>query len=246
MRVVVLGSSGAWPVPRLGCDCRQCTSADPRDRRLRPSLLLDGRVLVDAGPDAYAQLLRAAAVPEQVVLTHDHHDHVLGLHALAKLGRIPLHCTKECERGVRAIFPRLDFRVMHLTPGVAQELGEGLRVQAFDVDHGARTRTVGLRFTGTGGESLVYAPDVAAAPGSRLARKADVLMLGGVTRERPERGHLPMAEGIAAARRLRAGRVVFTHLGHRVGTHTELEEWLPDGFEAAYDGLELEVVADSG
>ncbi len=107
-------------------------------------------MLVDAGPDAYQQLLAAGAVPDQVLLTHHHHDHVLGLHALAKLGRIPLHCTKECEQGVRVIFPRLDFRVMQVTPGVPIELGHGLRAQAFDVDHSGRTRTVAYRFTGPG------------------------------------------------------------------------------------------------
>jgi phosphoribosyl 1,2-cyclic phosphate phosphodiesterase len=244
--VTVLGSAGAWPIPRLGCDCPQCTSPDPRDRRLRASILIDGRILVDAGPDAYAQLLRAEAVPEQVVLTHHHHDHVLGLHVLAKLGRIPLHCTKECEQGVRAIFPRLDFRVMHLTPGVPQELGHDLRVQAFDVEHSPSSRTVALRFTGAAGESLVYAPDLAAPPGSRLARGADLLLLDGATRERPERGHLPMSEGVRAARRLRPGRLLFTHIGHRAGTHAELEEWLPDGVGVAHDGMEIDVAPAAG
>jgi phosphoribosyl 1,2-cyclic phosphate phosphodiesterase len=239
--VTVLGSSGAWPIPRLGCTCPQCTSPDPRDTRLRASLLVEGRVLVDAGPDAYAQLLRAGAVPEQVLLTHHHHDHVLGLHVLAKLGRIPLHCTRECEQGLRVIFPRLDFRVMRLTPGVPVELGNGLRAQAFDVDHSVRTRTVAFRLTGARAESLVYAPDVSGPPESKLARGADVLLLGGATRDRPEKEHMPMVRGIDAARRLRAGRTLFTHIGHRVGTHAELEAWLPDGFAVAYDEMEIDL-----
>jgi phosphoribosyl 1,2-cyclic phosphate phosphodiesterase len=239
--IEVLGSSAGWPIPRLGCDCPQCTSADPRDQRLRSSLLIDRRVLVDAGPDAYAQLRRAGAVPDQVVLTHDHHDHMLGLHALAKLGRIPLHCTKECEQGVRVIFPRLDFRVMHLTPGVPAELGEGLRVQAFDVDHSQKTRTMGLRFTDAGGHTLAYMPDLAEPPGSKLARGADVALLDGSSRDRPVRGHVPMSETVAAARKLKAGRMLFTHIGHRTGTHAELEAWLPAGAGVAYDGLVIEL-----
>jgi phosphoribosyl 1,2-cyclic phosphate phosphodiesterase len=238
--IEVLGSSAGWPIPRLGCDCAQCTSPDPRDRRLRSSLLIDRRVLVDAGPDAYAQLMRTGAVPEQVVLTHDHHDHMLGLHVLAKLGRIPLHCTKECEQGVRVIFPRLDFRVMHLTPGVPAELGEGLRVQAFDVDHSQKTRTMGLRFTDAGGRTLAYMPDLAEPPGSKLARGADVALLDGSSRDRPVRGHVPMSESVAAAGKLKAGRMLFTHIGHRTGTHAELEAWLPDGVGVAYDGLVIE------
>src|SRR5436305_5140219 len=162
----MLGSSGAWPIPRLGCDCPQCTSADTRDARLRSSLLLDGRILVDAGPDAYAQLMRAGAVPEEVLLTHHHHDHMLGLHVLSKSGRLPLHLTKETERGVRMIFPRIDFRVMYLTPGVRVELGNGLVAQAFDVEHSSNTRTVAFRFTSPEGGSLVYAPDLSDAPRS--------------------------------------------------------------------------------
>ena len=232
MLIEVLGSSAGWPIPRLGCDCPQCTSPDPRDRRLRSSLLIDRRVLVDAGPDAYAQLMRTGAVPEQVVLTHDHHDHMLGLHALAKLGRIP---------GVRVIFPRLDFRVMHLTPGVPAELCDGLRVQAFDVDHSQKTRTMGLRFTDAGGHTLAYMPDLAEPAGSKLARGADVALLDGSTRDRPVRGHVPIAETVAAARKLKAGRMLFTHIGHRTGTHAELEAWLPDGAGVAYDGLVIEL-----
>ena len=86
MIVDFLGTAAAWPIPRLGCSCPQCSSDDPRDARLRSSILVERRVLVDAGPDAYAQLRRAGVVPEAVVLTHGHHDHVLGLHELAKLG----------------------------------------------------------------------------------------------------------------------------------------------------------------
>jgi phosphoribosyl 1,2-cyclic phosphate phosphodiesterase len=239
--IEVLGTSAGWPIPRLGCNCPQCTSDDPRDRRLRSSLLLDRRILVDAGPDAYAQLMRAGAVPEQVVLTHDHHDHVLGLHVLSKLGRIPLHCTRECERGVRTLFPRLDFRVMHMTPGVSVELGEGLSVQAFDVEHSSNTRTMGLRFTDAEARSLAYMPDMGALPTSKLARSADVAFLDGSSRTRTVRGHVPMSELVAALPKLRAGRCLFTHIGHRTGTHAELAAWLPDGADVAHDGLVVEL-----
>jgi phosphoribosyl 1,2-cyclic phosphate phosphodiesterase len=240
LKALVLGSSAAWPIPRLGCDCAQCTSTDPRDRRLRSSLLVDGRILVDAGPDAYQQLQRAAVLPESILLTHHHHDHMLGLHVLSKAGRLPLHMTKESERGVRTIFPRIDFRVMHLTPGVKLELGGGLVAQAFDVSHSENTRTMAFRFTSDAGGSLVYMPDMSAAPDSKLARGADVVILDGSTRERPARGHLPMTDTLELLPRLKAGRALFTHIGHRTGTHAELEEWLGDRAGAAYDGLEVE------
>jgi phosphoribosyl 1,2-cyclic phosphate phosphodiesterase len=236
----VLGSSGAWPLPRLGCDCPQCTSSDPRDARLRSSLLIDGRILVDAGPDAYAQLMRAGAVPEEVLLTHHHHDHMLGLHVLSKAGRLPLHLTKETERGVRSIFPRIDFRIMHLTPGIRLELGSGLVAQAFDVEHDASARTVAFRFTSPEGGSLVYAPDLSEPPNSKLAKGASVLVLDGSVRGVRRGGHMPMEEGLDAAAALKPERTVFTHIGHRVGTHAELESWLDDRAEVAFDGMEID------
>jgi phosphoribosyl 1,2-cyclic phosphate phosphodiesterase len=236
----VLGSSGAWPIPRLGCDCAQCSSPDARDQRLRSSLLIDGRVLVDAGPDAYHQLRRAGAMPEEVLLTHHHYDHILGLHVLSKAGRLPLHLTKETERGVRTVFPRIDFRILHLTPGVKLELGNGLVAQAFDVPHSENTRTVAFRFTSDTGGTLVYAPDLAGAPDSKLARGASVLMLDGSSRDRRQGGHMPMVEGLDVARALKPGRTLFTHIGHRMGTQVELEEWLDGRAGVAFDGMQID------
>ena len=237
----MLGSSGAWPIPRLGCDCAQCTSDDPRDHRLRPSLLVDRTTLVDAGPDCYHQLRRAGAVPAEVLLTHDHYDHSLGLHTLAKLGRVPLHLTRDCEQGLRQIFPRLDFRILHMTPGVKIELEGGGIAQPFDVPHSENSRTVAFRFTSPTGGTLVYVPDMAAEPTSKLARGADVVMLDGSARDKRQGGHMPMAESVELLKRLKAGRVIYTHIGHRTGTHAELEAFLAGRAEVAYDGMVVDL-----
>ena len=197
-------------------------------------------MLIDAGPDVYHQLQQARAVPKCVLLTHAHHDHVLGLHDLAKLRRLPLHCTKEAEADLRRILPRLDFRVFHLTPGVPIELGDGLSAQAFDVEHGRRVRTLGFRVRDGAGRTLVYVPDLSATPASKLARDADLLVLDGTTRDRETPGHLSMKQGVEIAGALRAGRTLFTHVGHQAGRHAELEAWLPDGIGVAHDELELE------
>ncbi len=80
-------------VPTLGCTCAVCTSADPHDRRLRPSLLVrwhqGGRervVVIDTGPDFREQALRAGLTHVDAVLyTHGHADHILGLDDLRPL-----------------------------------------------------------------------------------------------------------------------------------------------------------------
>ncbi len=177
-------------------------------------------------------------VPEAVVVTHSHHDHTLGLHELAKL-RLPLYLTKATEREIRKLFPRLDYRITHIAPGIPVDLGEGLELRAFDVEHGS-TPTLGLRLQ-RDGRSVAYMPDLGAPPASKLARNADLAVVDGSSRSRPVGGHLPMEQMIAVAAKLRPGRTLFTHIGHRTGTQVELEEWLPEGFGVAYDGLQVDV-----
>ena len=122
------------------------------------------------------------------------------------------------------IFPRIDFRVMHLTPGVHLELGGGLIAQAFDVDHSPDTRTLGFRVTGAERRQPRLPPDTGGCPTRSwpASRPADA---GRLDPGPPGRGHLPMTRGSSGAA-AEAGRTLFTHIGHRTGTHDELEEWL--------------------
>ena len=181
-------------------------------------------------------------MPDQVLLTHHHHDHVLGLHALAKLGPHPAALHEGVRAGRAGDLPAARLPRDAGDAGRARSSSaHGLRAQAFDVDHSGNTRTVAYRFTGPGGESLVYAPDLAGPPGSKLAKGPDLLMLGAATRDRTVKDHMPMTEGIECARKLKPGRTLFTHVGHRIGTHAELEAWVPEGFGIAYDGLEIEL-----
>src|ERR1039457_2020465 len=121
-RLTFLGTGTSMGVPTLGCRCAVCTSADPHDRRLRPSVLVrwkepDGGiervVVIDAGPDFRVQALRAGLRRMDAVLyTHAHADHILGMDDLRPLsfvafhegGPIPLYATENTARVLRHIY----------------------------------------------------------------------------------------------------------------------------------------------
>ncbi len=83
MKLTLLGTGTSQGVPIIGCDCPVCTSADPRDQRLRSAALLqegDTQILIDAGPDLRQQMLRSGTRSlTAILLTHEHNDHVIGL-----------------------------------------------------------------------------------------------------------------------------------------------------------------------
>src|SRR3989304_6082503 len=82
MRIKFLGTSAGWPLPRLGCECKICSSKDPRDKRTRSQLLVNDILLLDIGPDTYLHLSDSKIDPLKIkyaAITHEHSDHTFGL-----------------------------------------------------------------------------------------------------------------------------------------------------------------------
>jgi len=61
MKLTFLGTGTSTGVPSIGCECETCTSSDPRDKRLRVSVLIEHAgqsVLIDTSSDFRQQALR--------------------------------------------------------------------------------------------------------------------------------------------------------------------------------------------
>ncbi|MFH1475823.1 MAG: MBL fold metallo-hydrolase, partial [Chloroflexota bacterium] len=253
LRVRILGSGTSQGLPRIACDCATCTSTDPRDRRLRASVLLAWgacRVVIDCGPDFRAQALAADLDRlDAVLLSHEHQDAVGGLDDLRPFNEIaadylPVHGLPETldvvlRRFAYAFVPgRARFGGIPLLRPVAIagpfEIS-GRRFVPVPVAHG-ELPTVGFR---TGGFGYVSDVKRIEAPSLALLRDLDVLVINAL-RDMPHPAHQTVAEGLAVIAELRPRRAFLTHLDHELG-HAALAARLPAGVMVGVDGLELRV-----
>lgn len=109
-RLTFLGTGTSQGVPMIGCGCEVCRSKDPRDKRLRASVLVehDGlAILVDAGPDFRQQMLKAGINHlDAILLTHNHKDHTGGLDDIRAFNYLEkkaseIYCEKYVEDALK-------------------------------------------------------------------------------------------------------------------------------------------------
>jgi phosphoribosyl 1,2-cyclic phosphate phosphodiesterase len=249
--LTVLGSGTSMGVPTIGCDCAVCTSSDPRDRRTRPSVLVeydDRRVLIDTTPDFREQAIRENITRLDAVLyTHGHADHILGLDDLRPVSyrhpsAIPLYAHPTTAQLLRSVF-RYIFEREYKYGGLARvELIElkgelelfGARFTPITVMHGDAP-IYGFRM-GT----AAYLTDFSEIPEESLAllRDLDILFLDAL-RHKPHPTHSTVANSLRLVEELKPQRAFFTHISHDL-PHEETNRSLPANAQLAHDGLKLE------
>ncbi len=260
-RLTFLGTGTSMGVPTLGCDCAVCTSTDPRDRRLRPSVLLrwddpeGGRqrvVVIDTGPDFREQALRNHLTHlDAVFYTHSHADHIMGLDDLRPLsfihfresGPIPLYASRQTAAVLERIYD-YTFSPQATYPTRARVQIElltgrtsiyGAEFICVPLKHG-QMDVSGFRFGDT-----AYLTDVSQIPEEsfELLQGLNTLVLPAL-RHQPHPSHATLKQAVAWAERIGAQHTWLTHIAHELG-HEETNRMLPAGIALAYDGLEVAV-----
>lgn len=251
--ILVLGSGTSIGVPMIGCHCKACTSDDPRDRRLRPSILLrlaEKRVLIDTSPDFRYQALHYKIDRLDAILyTHAHADHILGLDDVRPFNfmqkeTIPFFASAEAMDTIRRTFsyvfdaapsessrPRL---VPHIFESDPIEVA-GISIQPVRAMHG-KGLVYGFRFG-----DCAYLTDHSEIPpeSEALLQNLDVLFLDAL-RHNPHPTHSTVEESLKTVARLQPKRAFFTHISHDL-VHAPTEARFPSNVRIAYDGLEIPI-----
>jgi phosphoribosyl 1,2-cyclic phosphate phosphodiesterase len=250
--LTVLGSGTSMGVPTIGCDCAVCRSHDPRDRRTRPSVLIEYNghvVLIDTTPDFREQAIRERIRHIDAVLyTHTHADHILGIDDLRPLSfrhkpnRLPLYAHPDAAEFIRNMFRYIfdaDYKFGGL-PQVEMRSLEGpldlfgARFEPITVIHG-ESEIFGFRFG-----SAAYLTDHSEIPDSSLSRLEglDILFLDAL-RYKPHPTHSTIENSLKTVEQLKPKRAFFTHICHDLA-HQETNAALPQNVQLSYDGMKLD------
>ncbi len=251
--ILVLGSGTSLGVPVIGCHCKACMSKDPRDRRLRPSILLrlgEKRILIDTSPDfRYQALHHRIERLDAILYTHSHADHILGLDDVRPFNfmqrdNIPFFASADTAVAIERTFsyvfdaspsqssrPRLTSNIFENEP----ILVAGICIQPVRAIHGKGT-VYGFRFG-----DCAYLTDHSEIPPESLAllQNLDVLFLDAL-RSNPHPTHSTVEESLRSVQTLKPKRAFFTHISHDL-IHAVTEARLPPHVRLAYDGLEISI-----
>lgn len=252
MKVRILGCGTSTGVPKIGNDWGVCDPDEPRNYRLRTSILVESdgeQLLVDCGPDLRQQLLAAGVSRlEGLIVTHAHGDHCHGIDELRPVaqaigGPVPLHARRSVLQELEGRFGYAFQQSEFYRPIVeARELGDDLRlgrarIRFVDQPHGAAT-SLGLRFD-EDGWAIGYAIDFnhLTMEMADLYQGLDVWIADCLTR-RPHPTHAHLDAVLGWARELDVGQLYLVHMGNGLDYRSLIAE-LPDWAAPAYDGLEI-------
>ena len=244
----MLGSGTSMGVPTLTCHCRVCSSSDPRDKRLRPSILLvhNGQTaVIDTTPDFRYQALRAGLERlDAILFTHAHADHILGFDDirpfnLRQKSALPVFASTETIARLKQTFSyvfeestaisTIPQVTLHPIDGPFEVIGT--RIVPVPARHGD-TGVLGFRFG-----AAAYLTDFSVIPES-----SKVLL--DALRDEPHPMHQTVEQALALIRELKPRRAWFTHIAHELPHAETVARLIDAGYpnvSLAYDGLQFEV-----
>ena len=253
LTVTYLGTGTSGGVPMIGCSCSVCSSSDPKDKRLRASILVRSEkttLAVDAGPDFRQQMLRENVKHlDAIIFTHSHKDHVAGLDDVRAYnffsGRpMEVFASEMTQAVLIREFPYAFADTKY--PGVPEIRLNTIDFEPFVVGDipvtpimvwHLKMPVMGFRFG-----DFTYITDANKIEPAEMnkIRGTKILTLNALRKEK-HISHFTLEEGYKLAQELGAAQTWFTHMSHQMGLHQQVNKELPAGVSLAFDGLVISV-----
>ena len=253
LRVTFLGTGTSQGVPVIGSDHPVCKSEDPKDKRLRVSVLVEvdqRNILIDCGPDFRQQMLSNNVQRIDAILyTHEHSDHTIGLDDIRpyffRQGDIPIYAHKRVMASLSKRFEYI-FASENKYPGApsVQEhvienktfTVQGVNVVPVNVMHN-RVQVFGFRI-----RDFAYITDAKTIEDEEAEKLkgVDVLVLNALRKE-PHHSHFNLQEALDFIEKIKPEKAYLTHISHLLGFHEEVQASLPENVFLAYDNLQIEI-----
>ncbi len=249
MKITFLGTGTSQGVPVIACECDICQSVDYRDKRLRSSVYIETENLcavIDTGPDFRQQMLTNRIQRlDAVLFTHAHKDHTAGLDDIRSFNfrqkaDMPIYGQGEVLKQLKTEFSYIFSETKY--PGVPSiDLNSienrsfqirGQEILPIKVMH-HKLPVFGYRLDG-----FTYITDAKSIEDEEKAKlqNLEILVLNALQIE-PHISHLTLSEAIELAEELKAKKTYLTHISHKLGSHRDISENLPENIFLAYDGL---------
>jgi phosphoribosyl 1,2-cyclic phosphate phosphodiesterase len=252
VKITFLGTGTSQGVPVIACDCNTCISDDPKDKRLRTSLMLQAdetTIVFDAGPDFRQQMLREHVKKlDAILLTHEHKDHIAGMDDVRAFNfksqdAIDIYAEEEVQEAVKREYkyvfenkyPGIPKMRLNLIPAFGFNIGSlkliPIRVIHKDLDiYGFRTGT------------FAYITDADYIPESSMEKLIGVKYLViNALRKQKHSSHFSLGEAIEYIRKISPKRAYITHISHQMGRYDEVSTELPPDIVLAYDGMTFNI-----
>lgn len=254
LTVTFLGTGTSQGIPVIGSNHPVCKSKDPKDKRLRVSVLLrweNFTFVIDCGPDFRQQMLRENVEKlDGVLLTHEHSDHTAGLDDIRpfnfKQGNIPFYADKHVFNSLHERFAYI-FATENKYPGAPSieeivinknmqfKIG-GKEVITIEAFHDTLS-VLGFRVG-----DFTYLTDVKTISKEEIEKvKGTKVLVVNALREEPHYSHFNLSEALDFVEKIKPRKAYFTHISHLMGFHSDVEKKLPKNVHLAYDTLTINI-----